>query len=125
MSFKQPKKEKDLQKEVTELSKQIKTIDSMLNGYQRGNERMLTKDNLQKKEIDQYQTELQDVKNIFNCFNFILILLIYLPAYSPDITPNSAKSSGIKRGQVRHTNASSASVNIRNSATLNSVEFVR
>lgn len=54
------KKEKDLQKEVTELSKQIKTMDSMLNGYQRENERMITKENMQKKEIDQYQTELQE-----------------------------------------------------------------
>lgn len=60
MSLKQQKKEKDLQKEVTELSKQIKTMDSMLNGYQRENERMVTKENLQKKEIDQYQTELQE-----------------------------------------------------------------
>jgi len=60
MSLKQPKKEKDLQKEVTELSKQIKTMDSMLNGYQRENERMITKENMQKKEIDQYQTELQE-----------------------------------------------------------------
>lgn len=60
MSSKQPKKEKDLQKEVTELSKQIKTMDSMLNGYQRENERMITKENMQKKEIDQYQTELQE-----------------------------------------------------------------
>jgi len=49
-----------LQKEVTELSKQIKTMDSMLNGYQRENERMVTKENMQKKEIDQYQTELQE-----------------------------------------------------------------
>ena len=49
-----------MQKEVTELSKQIKTIDSMLNGYQKENERMLTKENLQKKEIVQYQTEIQD-----------------------------------------------------------------
>jgi len=32
----------------------------MLNGYQRENERMVTKENLQKKEIDQYQTELQE-----------------------------------------------------------------
>jgi len=60
MSLKQQKKEKDLQKEVTELSKQIKTMDSMLNGYQRENERMVTKENMQKKEIDQYQTELQE-----------------------------------------------------------------
>ena len=41
MSFKQPKKEKDLQKEVTELSKQMKTIYSMLNGYQRENEQTI------------------------------------------------------------------------------------
>ena len=54
------KKEKDLQKEVTESSKQIKTMDCMLNGYQRENELMVTKENLQKKEIDQFQTELQD-----------------------------------------------------------------
>ena len=38
-------------------------MDSMLNGYQRENERMVTKENMQKKEIDQYQTELQANKS--------------------------------------------------------------
>lgn len=32
----------------------------MLNGYQRENERMVTKENMQKKEIEKYQTELQE-----------------------------------------------------------------
>jgi hypothetical protein len=49
-----------LQKELADLQKQVKTMDSMLNGYQRENERMVTKENMQKKEIEKYQTELQE-----------------------------------------------------------------
>ena len=46
----------------------------MLNGYQRENERMVTKDNLQKKEIDQYQTELQDLF----IFDRLMVLIFFI-----------------------------------------------
>jgi len=53
------KKEKELYKELEEYKKQVISLEKLIQGYQRENEIMVSKDSLNKKEIENIQTELQ------------------------------------------------------------------